>query len=231
MVEKIKNWAFKDKRVFAEGLSKDKLFWVFMFGSVFGVYFEQIQYMIRVYLKRRELVWALRRGVIYAPLNPLYGVGAVLMTYLLLRKKRSKFQTFMLGAFIGGFFEYAISFLQETFTGQISWDYSNMFLNIGGRTTLPYMAVWGVFSLAMVYVVYPWLSKWIEKIPYNVGKLITRIVFILVVVDCLISWGAIIRWGLRVKGVKPYTFIGEFFDKFYPDSFLQGRFPNMRVRP
>ena len=152
------------------------------------------------------------------------------MTYLLIRLKRNKFETFLMGAFIGGFFEYIISFLQETFTGQISWDYSHMFLNIGGRTTIPYMCVWGLFSLIMVYIVYPKLSSIVEKIPYNVGRLLTTVLIIIISIDCFISWGAIIRWNLRVKGYPTYTFLGEFFDKYYKNDYLQERFPNMRVR-
>ena len=82
--------------------------------------------------------------MIYGPISPVYGAGAVLFTVLLLSKPKSNFKTFLEGALIGGIFEYGISFLQETFLHTISWDYSDAFLNINGRTTIPYMIVWGL---------------------------------------------------------------------------------------
>ena len=91
-----------------------------------------------------ELVWQLRRGVIYGPISPIYGMGAVLMIAILGRKKRPDYQTIFYGALLGGGFEYLISFLQETFLGTVSWDYTNEFLNINGRTTIPYAFVWGL---------------------------------------------------------------------------------------
>ena len=46
---------------------------------------------------------------------------------------------FLIGALGGGAVEYILSVLEELVLGTRSWDYSAYFLNIGGRTTLPYM--------------------------------------------------------------------------------------------
>jgi hypothetical protein len=43
IMKKIKEWAYRDKRVFAEGLSGTKLYLIYIIGSIFGVYFEQIR--------------------------------------------------------------------------------------------------------------------------------------------------------------------------------------------
>ena len=112
------------KKRYAEGICFPKLFWLFFLGSIFGAYYEQILNLFIHYHYHHEFVWQLRRGVIYGPISPVYGMGAVLFTILLLRKPKSNFKTFLHGALIGGFFEYIISFLQETFLGTISWDYS-----------------------------------------------------------------------------------------------------------
>ena len=134
--------SIKNNKVFAEGYSAKKLFLVFAIGSIIGALYEQILNLIKVYISTGNIVWELRRGVIYGPFSPIYGAGAVLIVYLLVKPNYSNIKTFLYGSILGGAFEYIISFLQETFTHTISWDYSNYFLNINGRTTIPYMIVW-----------------------------------------------------------------------------------------
>lgn len=230
MKERLKKWAYKDKRVFAEGLSSTKLYIIYIIGSIFGVYFEQIRNLIKHLINNGEFFWEYRRGLIYGPFNPLYGFGAMILVYLLLRKPLSNLKTFLYGSLIGGVVEYLVSFLQETFTGTTSWDYTGFIGNINGRTNIPYMLVWGALAFVLVKVIYPFISKWIEKIPYNVGRLCTNCMHVFMVFNCFLSFGAIIRWGLRRNGYKTFTFLGDFFDKFYPDSFLIKHYPNMEFK-
>lgn len=217
----------KNTKVFAQGICFYKLFWIFVIGCVFGAYYEEILNCVKVFLKTGTFIWELRRGVVYGPFSPIYGAGAVLLTALLARKSRPWSKTFLYGALLGGGFEYLISFLQETFIGTISWDYSEQFLNINGRTTIPIMIFWGILTLVFIQWIYPWLSKWIEKIPYHIGVTVTIICAILLSFDMLISWSALIRQNLRRNNVPAYTVVGEFFDRHYPDEFLEKFYPNM----
>lgn len=128
---------------FAEGLCLKKLFFVFLIGSVIGSLYEEILFLVQHLMATGELAWSLRRGVIWGPFNVIYGFGAVIMVYLLLRKPYKNWQIFIYAALLGGVVEYLISFLQEFFTHTMSWDYSGLWLNINGRTTIPFMLVWG----------------------------------------------------------------------------------------
>lgn len=218
------------EKVFAQGLCKEKLFLVFVIGSIFGAYYEQILNLIKVYLKEGIVVWELRRGVIYGPFSPIYGVGAVLIVWLLTRKKRSHIHTILYGAMVGGIFEYLISFLQETFVGTVSWDYSHHFLNINGRTTIPFMLVWGVFSFFFIQCIYPKISSMIERIPYRFGKVMVSVLAVFLVFDMLISWTALFRQTQRRNHIEPMTRVGEFYDKVYTDERLKKCFPNMKFK-
>lgn len=219
-----------DPRLFARGFCFDKIFLVFTVCSFIGVYYEQILNLITHYLRDGSVYWSSRRGVIYGPFSPIYGFGAVLICYFLVKNHRNKFLTFFKGFLFGGAFEYIISLLQEIFTGTVSWDYSRHFLNIDGRTTIPFMLFWGLLGLLFTTKFYPAFSDFIEKIPYKLGKLITHILMITLFLDMLVSFTAIFRQGLRREGVKPYTVIGELCDTYYTDEYLKKHYPNMKVK-
>ena len=216
------------KQIFAEGYSGKKLFLIFVIGSIFGALYEQILNLIKVYFATGEIVWSLRRGVIYGPFSPIYGAGAVLIVYFLVRPNYSKLKTFLYGALLGGAFEYIISFLQEVFTHTISWDYSNYFLNINGRTTIPFMIFWGLLTLIFAKYIYPFISKLIEKIPVNLGNIIFYILLIFLIIDMFISWTALIRSAMRRNNIEPITPVGEFYDKVYPDEYIKSVYTNMK---
>ena len=129
------------KCVFAKGYSFKKLFFIFVIGSIIGVLYEQLLNLVKIYFLTGEIVWDLRRGVLYGPFNPLYGLGATLVIYLLAKPNYSNVKTFIYGGLLGGFLEYFISLLQEIFTHTTSWDYSHHFLNIGGSFFIPFILV------------------------------------------------------------------------------------------
>lgn len=215
------------KCIFAEGYSFKKLFFIFVIGSVIGVFYEQILNLVKIYFATGDIVWELRRGVLYGPFNPLYGLGAVLVVYLLARPNYSNLKTYIYGGLLGGFIEYFISLLQEIFTHTTSWDYSNHFLNIGGRTTIPFILVWGAFALIYVKLIYPFISKMIEKIPINIGNIVFYFLLVFLIIDMLISFTALFRSAMRRENKEPITPVGRLYDKVYPDSVLSKSFPNM----
>jgi uncharacterized membrane protein len=94
-----------------------------------------------------------RKGLIYGPFNPVYGIGVTLVILLLEREKKSHL-IFLTGAFLGGVVEYICSWVQENTFGTISWDYHEYFLNFGGRTSLFFMFCWGVLSYIFIKAIY-----------------------------------------------------------------------------
>ena len=91
-----------ESKKFASGMCFYKMFWIFLVGCVFGAYYEEILNLVIHFHYHHELVWQLRRGVIYGPISPIYGMGAVLMIAILGRKKRPDYQTIFYGALLGG---------------------------------------------------------------------------------------------------------------------------------
>lgn len=228
-MKKIKGESVNDKRVFAEGMSFSKMYLIFVIGSFLGVIYEEIIGFIKYHHATGIWFWPNRQGVIYGPFNPLYGAGIVFILMLLGRKKRHPLKTWLYGGLLGGAIEYIVSFLMELVLGVASWDYSNRPLNINGRTTLLYMIFWGFAIMVLIHFIYPYVSKWIEKIPYKIGHIMTVILVIFMTLNMIISWTALGRQTLRHKGYPPFTFVGEFYDKVYDDEFLKKVYTNMEV--
>lgn len=210
----------KEKEIFAEGICFKKIFWIFIFGCIFGCVMEMFLHFIQ---HNGELVS--RKGLIYGPFNPVYGIGAVIFT-IFLCKRKNIFAIFFLAAILGGAFEFLCSYLQEKIFGTISWDYSDEPLNIEGRTSALYMFYWGCLGVVYAKLVYPFLSKLIEKVPVKVGNIATRVMVIFMIIDCIISFAASYRQEERKDGIKPQNEVEKIIDKEYPDSRMDEIYEN-----
>lgn len=212
-----------EKKVFAQGYCFVKIFVFFVLGCIIGTYYEEILWFIRFHEKVD------RQGVFYGPFSPIYGLGISIFVIFLGRnaEKRSWLKTWAWSALIGGCTEYATSLIAEKIFGSTIWDYSNIPLNINGRTTLPFMVFWGLGGMVLMKLVYPFVSKWIEKIPYKVGQVVFYIALALMIVDLVLSYGAMGRRTMRDQGMPPKTFIGQFFDRVYPDEYIDEKIPAM----
>ena len=109
------------------------------------------------------------------------------------------------------------------------WDYTNEFLNINGLTTIPYAFVWGLLALLLVKVVYPLISNIVESFPIKFGTILTKTLLVILIADFTVSWGALIRQTLRHNGIQPISFVGRFFDTYYPDEKLKESYTNMVI--
>ena len=89
------------------------------------------------------------------------------------------------------------------------------------------MLVWGLGGMLILYVIYPWLSKWIEKIPVTIGNKVYPIVLIFMILNMCISYSALFRQGMRDQGKEPITIVGEILDDIYPDTYMQKAYPNL----
>ncbi|MDD3219348.1 MAG: DUF5684 domain-containing protein [Lachnospiraceae bacterium] len=213
-----------ETKKFAQGFCFKKVFIFFIIGCLVGTYWEEILYFFTHHFQTTD-----RQGMLYGPFSPIYGVGISIFVLLLGKNndKHTILKTYLYSCLIGGVVEYLTSFIAEKCFGVTFWDYHGMFLNINGRTTIPYMLFWGLGGLVIMKVGYPLISKWLEKIPLRWGNIIFRIFFVLFMIDFILTYSAFGRMALRDNGVKPYTFYGEFLDKAYPDDYMSKKFPVM----
>ena len=205
------------------------IFWIFVVACFAGWAIETVWHMTVVDFG----VYQERAGLLYGPLSPIYGVGAVLMTIALNRMhNKSLIIIFLISAVIGGAFEYFVSWFLEVAFGIVAWDYSDTFLNIDGRTNAFFMCMWGFLGLIWVKLVTPWLCKFINKIPWNWRYVVTTVCTVLMVIDCVLTLAAFDCWYKRSAGTMDYenpTAIEAFCNENYDDEFMENRFQSMTM--
>ena len=197
------------------------IFWVFFIGSMIGYGVETAVAIIQ------NGHFASRQGLLYGPLIPVYGIGLVVY-YLVISKIKNKgnLKIFIITMVLGGIVEYLFSFFQEKFFGTVSWDYSNLWFNLNGRTSLLHCLYWGTGGVLFVKYVYPFIEKLINKIDILELKQITVILLVLLAFDVGISCIAANRQRERIEGVVANSSLDRFCDEYYPDSVMDYIYSN-----
>ena len=198
-----------------------RIFWVFIIGSIFG-FFAEMLYTL-VYTRTLQI----RQGLVYGPFVQVYGMGAVAYYILISNVKDSK-KAFFYGMIMGGALEYLCSFFQEIFFGTISWDYSDLFMNLNGRTSLLYCVYWGIIAVAFLKIIYPWFEKVDHYIYEKNFRIITIFMVMFMTFDITISCMAADRQQQRRNNIPAKNNIDIFLDKHYPDEFLNRVYNNKR---
>lgn len=211
-----------ERKVFAKGVCFKKIFIFFIIGCIAGTYYEELLFIFK------RGYWSPRRGLIYGPFSPVYGISLAVFLIFFGKKieKMSALKVYIYSCLLGGFMEYILNISQELIFNSRSWNYNGYFLNIGGRTTIPFMLFWGLLGLTFIKGIYPIISHLIEKIPYKIGNILFTIIFIFVIFDIVLSITATLRQVERRKGNPPLSFVGELCDEFYPDEVIKSIYPN-----
>lgn len=218
-------YAFKTRKKkeekFAEGFCFKKLFLIYVIGCMIGTYYEEILTFCRTG------DWLSRQGIIYGPFNPVYGAGFLAFAALLCKNlKRKWWLTYIYACLIGGITEMASSLIGEYVFQANAWDYSDKFLNIMGRTTIPYMLFWGAGGLIFVKIVYPALSKFIELLPKRIGDVIFPTFLIFVIISHVVSYTALFRYGTRSEGKAPSNALEVKLDEYFDDNLMKQYYDN-----
>ena len=198
-----------------------KAVYIYMLGGLVGTIWETLLNFAR----GRGFVYC--NGSILTPFNFVYGVGA-LVIILCLGTQTKAWQVYLIGAAGGGAVEYLLSFLEEKILGTRSWNYSNKLLNINGRTTIIYMAFWGLLCLGVIFVIYNPLISWLNSLPPKPMQLIAIVMAVIIALDFIITMSALIRYTGRFADKQAITAVGSLIDKIFSDTFMQKRFPAMK---
>ena len=154
---------------------------LFFTFSIFGWIYE-------VVLTYFQLGIFVNRGALFGPWLPLYGYGGVIILLLTSRIKSKKWLTYLVSIVCAGILEYLTSWYLEVFVHKKYWDYSNFYFNIGGRTCLEVLLVFGLFAMFFIYIAVPFLKRYFTKISKKVKYIICIILILLFGIDKIHSY-------------------------------------------
>ena len=187
--------------------------------------------MVRSLVETGSIEWVSRRGMLYGPFSPVYGVGGVLMYLVFYLPRANAVVCFFGGAILGGAVEVLLSLFQEAVFGTISWDYSGQPLVLfNGRTTVIYMLIWGLIITVFARWIFPWLDRLYQKAPIKPVNIVCVVLTVVLLVDGAISTMATLRQAARRSGDEADNAIEVMLDTVYNDERMKKTYSNARVR-
>lgn len=228
------------------GFSIWRIFAYFIIYSVIGYIIETIFGMVT------KGVWESRQGFLYGPFCGIYGLGAIVMIIALQYFNQNNHRLFVGGFIVGSIVEYIVSLYGDIFLNVKWWDYSNMPLNINGRICVFFSLFWGFLAIYLMTYVNPRIDKlinWIKsKISIKKLKVITLIIILFLIVDCILTGFALKFFFIRkvhenniqvenkeqidIAYDKIYSneALTNFINKFWGDEKMIKTFPNLKTQ-
>lgn len=114
----------------------------------------------------------INRGFLAGPYCPIYGCGALLITWCLTPYMEYPLLVFLFGMIMTSVLEYVTSWIMEVLFHTKWWDYSKKFMNINGRVCLKNSILFGLMSLVVTYLIHPATADLIATLPIWIGNII-----------------------------------------------------------
>ena len=128
------------------------------------------------------------RGFLIGPLCPIYGAGALVMTFLL-RNTENIIEIFIVSIVAATVLEYGTSYVMEKLFRVRWWDYSHEKFNINGRVCLKMLLAFGIMGVIVTRITNPILLDFYNNIN-EIGRIaIATTLFSIVLTDIIVtSW-------------------------------------------
>lgn len=141
------------------------------------------------------------RGFLIGPYCPIYGCGALLITFLLKKYTNDPITLFIMAILVCGTLEYLTSYLMEKIFHARWWDYSQKKFNINGRVCLDTIILFGLLGMFIMYISNPFLIEKIELLPELALNILFWVLLILYMIDNIVSTNVINYVGKTSKEI------------------------------
>ena len=211
------------------GVSLQEILWYFTLFSIAGLLVETI------YCYQTTGILESRKGLVWGPFCPIYGIGATFLIICLNKYKEHPLKLFLYGILLGSILEYFMSFALEAVYGTRFWDYSYLKYNLNGRISLVYSLFWGILAIFLMRLLKPFFDKFIERILNNVTVAIEITLLSFLIFDSIATVYSLSIYKERAIAKyynipektcgKIETFINN---KLFSDKYMKKSFPNLR---
>lgn len=197
-----------------------KIFWIFIIGSIIGYAVEMIVGLVQ------NGHFVSRQGLLFGPFAQVYGLGILAYYFVVPKIKGGYLKIFFVTMVLGGIVEYLCSYFQEILFGTISWNYSHLWFNINGRTSLLHCTYWGIGGVLFMKYIMPFIENIGKVTKNNYFKTVTALFAIFMIFNICVSSMAAIRQDERNREIAASSNIDAFFDKYYSDEVMDEIYEN-----
>lgn len=199
-------------------ITYEKLFWLFIIGSLIGVLMEGTYCLIS------KGQWESHVLTLVGQFNALYGAGAVLFysVIALLQNKKTVTKVAVITV-VATILELLCGILLADGIGMKAWDYSNSFLNYRGIICLPFALGWGLAGFIFC-LFFDKIDRALCKLQNKKLNIACFVLSVFMVINLSLTAVTIFRWSERHYEIAANTKIGTIIDKFASDDWMQERF-------
>lgn len=206
------------------------LFILFVIYSFIG-YLIEITSVSRI---EKKFVWS--RGYLIGPYLPIFGFGALAMTFLLNQYKDQVITLFVLSLVVCCTLEYFTSLIMELIFHLRWWDYSDKKFNINGRVCLENGIGFGFSGVILVRYIQPFFLKMLSSWNINTVIIIGSILLGIILFDFIFSTVMVLKLksNIHLLGTRDATGkireeIRKSLEKYdFFNKRIMGAFPNIR---
>lgn len=175
-----------------------------------------------IFCTAKQKKWA-NRGFLYGPICPIYGFGATLglgIYDLILSGKITPLPIpliFAAGFIVSLVLEYPTSYVLEKLFHARWWDYTDVPLNINGRTSVPTSIAFGAAAILIMKGFIPCIDRIFIYLPENLIAIFALVLVSLCSIDTTLTVTALTDFQKRVNAVESnfQEHMTEAVDKFY----------------
>lgn len=199
-------------------LTYDKLFWLFILGSILGVIIEGVFCLVT------RGHWESHVVSVIGAFNILYGLGAVLFYVgaVALKEKHIAIRTLIM-TLAATVLELLCGLLLKNSLGMRAWNYENHFMNYKGLICIGFSLAWGLAAFAFC-LLYPRINLFLDKFKGRGWHIACVAMSIFMAFNLYITAVSIVRWSERHYGIAATSSFETDLDTQMPDEWMQARF-------
>ncbi len=135
------------------------------------------------------------RGFFCGPIIPIYGVGSLLLVWLLSPFKDHILLVFFLSMILTTSIEYLTGYVLEKIFHNKWWDYSKEKFNLHGRICLKNSLLFGVGGPIILYYLNPYMTDFLIQFKNQYLIIVACIIFVIFLLDVIYS--CVVAYNLR----------------------------------
>lgn len=182
------------QNIFNSGYSLYQVIWFFFIYAFAGWCGEVVFKSIRT----GKFV---NRGFLNGPICPIYGFGAVAVILILHPIQNNLPLLFVGSVIVTSILELVTGYILKVLFHTQWWDYSDKKFNIGGYICLQFSLLWGIACVALIKIIQPLISDFVNLIPNILGIILLIIFGVLILSDLVATVVAVSKMNKQLEQI------------------------------